>query len=222
MNGPAETDDGSNETTADTTVPEATTAGESMTTEGGDAGTVQGLTYDWTEGESYTFESMSAQDETSTISWTVTDVSDGEVTAEIVSSSPQREENRTSTFTGPQGAIVSGDSQSLQAITFVVLPGPQQLVEGRDLTVGNSWTVSSDELGGSGGQTATPQEITVEVTGISEVAGTECFDIEATSDANEQTLNACVKEDWPYALSFSTSDGSSAGDNIELIDYERP
>jgi len=230
-NGPATTEDGSDDSDATDTEAEADestmTDGGSTTTSGSEMTPGEEMTpgsmgaaYEWTEGESYTFESGGQQ--SGTFTWEVTDVSNGEVTVELTTMSGGEE--RSSTFTGPQGDIFSGDSQNLQALTFTILQVPTQLAEGRSLQVGNSWTLSSSELDmGSGQQTATPQEITVEVTGTSQVAGTQCHNIEASSDAQDQTLNACVKEGWPFALSFSTSggDGSMSG-SIELTDYNRP
>jgi len=232
-NGPADAgDDAENDTDADeadTDTSAPTTASESTTSmpenemsPGGGTG-MSAFTYQWTEGESYTFESGSQQSGSSTFSWTVTDVSDGEVTAELVAQSSGSEE-QTSTFTGPQGAIFSGDSQNFQAITFVIMQLPQQLVAGRSLSVGNSWTISSDEISmGSGSTPTTPQQITIEVTGTSQIAGTQCYDIEATSDSSDQALNACVKQGWPFALTLSTSGGESTmTGTIEMTSYQRP
>lgn len=234
-NGPADdngsNDNGSNTTQApdtDTSAPTTSSGGAATTeqmTSGDGSGSGTGaaaFTYQWTEGESYTYQSASG-DSQSTFGWTVTDVSDDEVTVELLTNS-SGSEKRTSTFSGPQGAIFSGDSQNFQTITFVIMQLPQQLVEGHSLSVGNSWTMSSTEISmGSGSQTATPQQITVEVTGKSRIAGTQCYDIEATSSQDDTKLHSCVKKGWPFALSFSTSGGdSSMGGSIELTDYQRP
>ncbi|WP_246987776.1 hypothetical protein [Halorientalis marina] len=240
-NGPATTEDGSDDETDDVTDTEAdestmtdggstTTAPEGGTTPGEEMTPGEGTTpgemasgYEWTEGESYTYVASSQQGD-STYTWTVTDVSDGEVTVELAVESPQSDGQQTSTLTGPQGDIFGGETQNLQALTFVFLQLPSQLTEGRSLEVGNSWTISSDELetGTSGGQTATPQEITVEVTGTSQIAGTQCYNIEASSPQQDGAIQSCVKADWPFALTFSATGGQMSGGSIELTDYERP
>ena len=231
--GPADAGD-ENDTDATATDVETTAAPDTTAAQSGGGGTgetetttdtagASSFAYQWTEGESYTYEATSEQGGTTTISWTVTDVSDGQVTANITSMRSGR--TQSSTFTGPQGAVFSGESENLQALTFVVMQLPQQIVAGHSLQVGNSWTLSSDELavGDGSAQTATPQEITVRVTGTSEVAGTQCFDIEASSSAQDSTLDACVKEGWPFALTFSTSGGETAmGGSVEMTEFERP
>jgi hypothetical protein len=231
-NGPSETE--TDATATDTDAPADTDAPPETTVQDGgtDPGTAtqsdetsgSSLSYQWTEGESYTYEASSEQSGTSTYSWTVTDVSDGQVTVNITSAASGQ--TRSSTFSGPQGAIFSGDSQNLQALTFVIVQVPQQLVAGRTLEVGNSWTLSSEELsvGAGSTNTATPQTVRVEVTGTSQVAGTQCYDVEASSDAQDSTLNACVKQGWPFALSLSSTGGgeNTMTGTLELTGYERP
>jgi len=233
-NGPADTDTDATDTATDAPTDTAPSGDATTTAPSGDgtSGTAtpsgemeaSALSYQWTEGESYTYEASSEQSGTSTITWTVTDVSDGQVSVNITAAASGQ--TRSSTFSGPQGSIFSGDSENLQALTFVIMQVPQQLVAGRTLEVGNSWTLSSEDLsvGAGSTNTATPQTVRVEVTGTSQVAGTQCYDIEATSDAQESTLDACVKEGWPFALSFSTSGGgdSTMSGTIELTEYERP
>lgn len=232
LNSPA--DSGDDSATSATDAPETTPTDEPMTTAQDDGTSTSGstsadatasaFTYQWTEGESYTYEASSQQSGTSTYTWRVVDVSDGEVTANITAAASGQE--RTSTFTGPQGAIFSGDSQNFQALTFLIMQLPQQVVAGHNLQPGNSWTLSSEELsmGAGSTQTATPQSIQVDVTGTSQVAGTQCYNIEATSSADDSTLNACVKEGWPFALSLSTTGGgeNTISTSLELTEYERP
>ncbi|WP_424019463.1 hypothetical protein ACOZ4N_08320 [Halorientalis pallida] len=191
---------------------------------------IPAVDYQWQEGESYTYESEAAQGSTSEYSWTVTDVSDGQVTADLSSSFGGQ--TQTSTLTGPQGDIFSGSSQNPQAFTFVLMQVPQLFVQGRELSPGNSWTVSSSEFETGGLQTQQQsREIDVSVTGTSQVSGTQCYTFEATTE--NQTFSGCVKEGWPFALSATfelqtrtTTGGetqtSTQTSSFVLVDYNRP
>ncbi|RXK49505.1 hypothetical protein [Halorientalis pallida] len=228
--GPATTAAPDDEPTDDepTDAPEMTAGAETTASVEGEAD-IPVVNYQWQEGESYTYESEAAQGSNSEYSWTVTDVSDGQVTAELTSSFGGQ--TQTSTLTGPQGDIFNSSSQNAQAFTFVLMQIPQLLVQGQELSEGNSWTVSSSEFETGGLQQQTPRQIDVRVTGTSQVSGTQCHDIEATG--GNQTISGCVNEDWPFALSGTfelqtrtTGDGgtetTTRTSSFVLVDYDRP
>jgi hypothetical protein len=150
----------------------------------------------------------------------VTDVSDGNVTAELVISSGDQEQRTT--YTGPQGAIFSGNERNRYAFIFAFMQVPPRLTTGQSLSTGNSWTLSSEAFT-SGDASSSAQEVTVDVTGTSTVAGTECYDVTASAANSNETLDACVARGWPFALSLSISgEESGVSGTIELTDAERP
>jgi hypothetical protein len=164
----------------------------------GDASAMGSLSYDWTEGESYTY-GLAGQSGLS-YEWSVQSVSDGEVTAEIVSTFG--EQSQTETISGPQGELLSSNNQTANIGTFIALRAPQAIAASNTLEVGNSWTYSTADydFADSGGSTPITGEI--EITGTDEVAGNQCYVMSITTSANDQTLNACVADGWPFALSF--------------------
>ncbi|SEN93758.1 hypothetical protein SAMN05216388_1006103 [Halorientalis persicus] len=223
--GPATTEAPDDESTDANT----TTGGEMTASVEGETsaeGDIPAVDYQWQEGESYTYESEASQGSTSEYSWTVSDVSDGQVTAEL--SSGFGSQTQTSTLTGPQGDVFSGSSDNLQAFTFVLMQIPQLVVQGQELSPGNTWTVSSSEFESSGLQgQSQPRDIDVSVTGTSQVAGTQCYNVEATG--GNQTISGCVKEGWPFALSATfelqtqtTTGGETQTSSYVLVDYNRP
>lgn len=225
---------GDAETTADTTAAEtadeadttpaentATATAGSGSTDGTDGTSPSSYSYEWTEGESYTFESVADDGTVATYEWTVTDVSDGNVTAELVISSGDQEQRTT--YTGPQGAIFSGTERNRYAFIFAFMQVPPRLTTGQSLSTGNSWTLSSEAFTTGDSTTEGSQEVTVDVTGTSTVAGQECYDTSASATGSNETLDACVKQDWPFALSLSISgEESGVSGSIEMTDYERP
>lgn len=183
---------------------------------------VESLGYDWQDGESYTYESEAARGVASQYTWDVTDVSGGEVTANLTSSFGT--ESNTTTITGPQGDVFGGEGENAPVtLPFRMLQIPQMLVQNHTLQSGNSWTVSSGDLLIGGSESGTSRQFDVRVTGTSQVQGEQCYRIEATT-ANE-SVTGCVKEDWPFALSMSMTaevQGQVQTNAYTLVEYDRP
>ncbi|AQL41697.1 hypothetical protein BV210_02745 [Halorientalis sp. IM1011] len=212
------------ETTADepTETVESTDGGETDSEAG-----VPSLDYQWTEGESYTYESEAVQGGSSQFTWTVTDVSDGAVTVEVVSRAAG--EATTSTFTGPQGNVFRelNETQLFTVLPFVAGQVPQLLADGQSLDPGESWTVTSSDLQFTDREEATEDQITVTVNDTAQIAGSQCANIELESD--DRPFSGCVKEDWPFALSVSFTTQAQVGGSqstqtatYTMTDYTRP
>ncbi len=174
--------------------------------------------YQWTEGESYSYETESARGDNSEYTWTVTDVSDGEVTVEIESQFGTTSD--TTTVTGPQGNFFDGTLES-QGAVFLFLHLPQILIDGQELTAGNEWTLTAEDFNAT--DVAGSEPIEVRVTGTDTVAGQECHTFEASDGTS--TFQGCVKEDWPFALGFNASGSGDAQFSLgktTLTDFNRP
>lgn len=204
---------------------------DGSTDDGGANADVSASAYVWQEGESYTYEGSASGGTSSQYSWDVTDVSDEDVTVKLTSAFGGR--SQTSNLTGPQGDIFNGSEQTPpQSLTFILLQIPNVLVQDHTLQSGNSWTVSSGDLEMSGMEDqGRSEQIDVSVTGTSQVAGTECYNMEASSP--NQTVSSCIKEGWPFALSMTMeleTRMSSGGEtetrtqttSYTLVEYDRP
>ncbi|MFB6143145.1 MAG: hypothetical protein ABEJ30_07365 [Halorientalis sp.] len=194
-------------------------AGTGTPTDGGNSGPGGEVTaaYTFSEGESYTYVSETQQG-SSSITWTVESVSDGQVTVNI---STQR---GGTTVTASQANIFNRSrQQSMSAAVFVTfLRLPVLAASGHTLEEGNSWTVSGSDLN-MGGQSSQMQDISVEITGTDTVAGTECYTAELSSAASNTTMEACLRADWPFALSVGTAGGSGTSQlDISVDQFERP
>lgn len=219
---------GGGPTPTETTADEPTETAESTESDDTDSNAgVPSLDYEWTEGESYTYESEAAQGGSSQFTWTVTDVSDGQVTVEVVSSAAG--ESTTSTVTGPQGSVFSelNETQLFTVLPFVAGQVPQLLAEGQSLSTGESWTVTSGDLQFTDQGQTSDDEVTVSVTDTAQIAGNQCANIEL--EAEDRPFSGCVKEDWPFALSVSFTTQTQVGGSqstqsttYTMTDYTRP
>lgn len=162
----------------------------------------------FSEGDSYRY-SAALTNTTSRLDvvWEVTDVSGEELTAEVglVWNETFRP---TQTLTGTPAEIfegISADSENVAPVVFLSLRVGPEIAAGHSLEVGNTWTVTPDEIPGGIRGTATPEsgEAEVEVTGTASYAGVECTNLQVTADGSSPTTY-CVNPDYPFALASDT------------------
>jgi len=174
-------------------------------------------TYQWTRGEQYDY-SVSIPDFNQELTWEVTAVQGSQVTVEVTSQTGDRTE--TTTLEGAQGEIFGQAAESRLAGFYSSLRAANLVGEGRDLTVGNSWEVSSGDLAFRGDGDI--ETATVEVTGTDSYAGVECTVLELTPDNEEGTpFTTCVNQDRPFAPYFETQTEQGNEISIELTAASR-
>jgi hypothetical protein len=171
--------------------------------------------YEFSEGESYTYATSGGSFDAE-YTWEVTDVSGEQVTVEVTAS--QSGQTSTTTLEGTQDTIIRQAGNDMAAVFFLSLRAGNLVAEDRSLTVGNSWTVSVDEVPTTNAQWETS---TVEVTGTDSYNGIQCSVVEITPDTGTPAT-FCINGNYPFALSFS-SEGGDDGMSItlELTDASR-
>lgn len=183
--------------------------------------------YTFSEGESYTYEvSAGAGSQTSNLTWTVTDVSDGTVTVEVASTTSGG--TTATTISAPQGQIFQTALDAEQAFTpsfFAALTRyPVAVSASQNLSTGSSWTATGDSMTldpSSNSRIATPIPATVTVTGTESVNDIDCSTIQITDQSGDTTTEACVTPGYPFVLSVSTGSQNS-GFTLTLLDANRP
>jgi hypothetical protein len=171
--------------------------------DGGDSGDGGMALYEWSEGETYNYEANPGPLPAYDVIWTVESVSDGTVTANATIQGGGQ--TQSAELTGSQAAMYQRaiDSDIQQVSDFAALGGvPAAVAAGEDLSEGNTWTVTSDDMSLS--YEGQPSEVTVEVVSTGDsVNGVECATIEITPEEGS-TTTACIAEDYPFALSAET------------------
>jgi len=157
--------------------------------------------YEWSEGERYDYN-ITIPNFTRQLGWEVTAVQGSNVTIEVTNEVNGQPFN--STLEGTQGEMFELARQHSVSAFYGTLRAAKLVGDGRSLTTGNSWTVTQSDLefdtSGQDWETAT-----VEVTGTGSYEGIECSVIEVTPDSDEVSpFTACLDQDRPFALSFTT------------------
>ncbi|WP_136715741.1 hypothetical protein [Halorientalis salina] len=206
------------ETTAETTGTAAETTDGEMETADGDEGDVQEPelgSYEFTEGESYTYtETLLGTPVQKT--WSVVSVDGDNVTVTVTSSGP----TENATVTASQDSIVDRMSQESIGENFGAARLPLAIVSMGD-TSSEDFTIESDALGASGSQLEW-ETATVSPQGGDSVAGVECSAFEVDADDTDERYDFCIAEDYPFAVSFSYEQGGQTALAMELTNATRP
>lgn len=166
--------------------------------------------YQFSAGEGYTYELSSGQDE---ISLAVTEVAGSQLTVRV--SGPQSD-----------GRVIEGTSEELfgqprdgndtiALVFFQALRAGNLLAEGRSLTVGNSWTVTPDDIGRTTEQVEW-ETATAEVTGTDSHSGVLCANVRFTTDRQTGPTTYCLNPEYPFAIAISANTGE---DRIRLVEH---
>lgn len=200
----------------DETAAEQTPEGEA--TEGGstEAVSLELPTYEFSEGESYTYDVNFAGTETEE-TWTVTAVDGDEVTVERLSTVDG--ETRSQTVSGTHDGIYDTVAESRDVNFFPLARNAVVYAQETGVTTGDTFTV------------ATPSEKTdwdsetVEVLGETTVNGVSATEFRVTPDgpdAPNQVTTVALADGYPFALSLSFSQDDSALLEMTLTDATRP
>jgi len=170
--------------------------------------------YEFQTGESYTYQvgsGATAQE----LTWEVLSVQGDQVTVEVTSEAGGR--TSSSTLEGPQDEIFQQATGDMTALLFVSLRVSTVAAEGESLSMGNTWTVRSENLVSS--QQVSWETAEVEVIDTDTYAGIECSVIEITPDDGSDVLTSCVNQDYPFALSLTQRGGAQFA--VELTGTSR-
>lgn len=214
--------DSSSDERSTETASHSTTARSTVTTDNANNEEIT-IDYTFSRGESYTYEvSSSISDDITEVTWEVTSIRDGNVTVKVTTNSSATAEPKTE-ITAAQDEIFQRalDSEKSFRLPLLLARVPVAVSAGKDLSQGNSWIVSLNEINldlRNEGSTATPREIGINVTGTDSVMGVECTTIELTNlmTAKTATTEACVAPEYPFALWVRTSAGDSSY-TVELV-----
>lgn len=175
--------------------------------------------YEFSQGESYTYAVNFAGWPGSSVTYDVVSVRDGTVTVNVTSRTPNS--SQTNQVTAPRGETIQRLENTSSGFVATLGHFPMRIADGHDLERGNSWTVDAEELGMNASQVMWEQA-TVNVTGTRTVAGVSCTELTVTPD-NDQVhpTTTCVRPGWPFALSFTSGDGQQQL-QVRLTEHQRP
>lgn len=170
--------------------------------------------YTFSQGETYTYTIVNQDRE---FVWQVTDVSNGDITVEIRGDSVDGE-TRSVTFNGTQtdaGNTLFTNTSKVFPL-FGSLHNAVTITNSQSLEVGNSWTVTHDSLPrlfGFDWETAS-----AEVTGTGSHNGITYHNVTITPESEPHiSATFTVNQDYPFALSWSSSGTATAIDTGVLI-----
>ena len=205
----------------DQPTPESTSKPPGEETSTADVEVVEIPRYEFSEGESYTYDAFFETEDgarESAETWEVTSIDGDDVTVEVRSEVDG--ETETTTFSGTHSNIYDRAAEELVFNVFAILRPPLRIPEMGELSAGNSFTIQSGAFPGeetdSRGDT-----VTVEVDGETNVNGVTCTEFTLVSDGESARQNSCVAEGYPFAVSVNYEDSETVID-LTLTDMTRP
>jgi plastocyanin len=185
------------------------------------SGVVEIPRYEFSEGESYTYDALfrtSDGKRESIETWEVTSVDGDDLTVEVTSEVDG--DATTQTITGTHETIYDKAGEQLTVNFFSVARGPLRVAEMGELTAGNSFTVEASQFPNQ--ETIDWSTATVEVSGETSVDGITCTEFSLEPDGGSQVQTACVADGYPFALSVSQEQGGTTVIDLTLTDSTRP
>lgn len=177
--------------------------------------------YEFSSGESYTFESrFRTSDGTreSTDTWAVTSVDGDDVTVDVTSE--VNGETTTQTISGTHETIFDVANQQLAFNPFTVARSPLRIAEMGELSAGNSFTVQRSQFPNQ--DTINWTTATVDVAGETTVNGVTCTEFSLRPDDADQVQTACVAANYPFAVSLAVEQAGTTTVEMTLTDSTRP
>jgi len=187
---------------------------------GGSSDVVEIPRYEFSKGESYTFETLFRTSEgtrESTETWRVTAVDGDDVTVEVASEADG--ETTTQTFSGTHETIYDAAARQLTFDAFSVARSPLRVAEMGDLSAGNSFTVQRSQFPNK--DTIGWSTATVEVAGETTINGVTCTEFALRPDDADQVQTACVADGYPFAVSIRVEQAGTTTMELTLTDSTR-
>jgi len=209
---------GTNGTDATTTA----MSGETMTTAatttdgGGASGDMEmDTSYEFTTGESYTYDISFAGTEPIATTWEVTAAGEGGVQ---VSVSEAGDVGRATTLSGESAAdVFDATGGDPVAGSFGIARGTQVLAMAAGLDSSGETTLGADELPGEYDWSS----VTLTVEEEAEIAGVACRNVSATFQGADNTFSGCFNADFPFPI-YVEGESSGVTQTFALVDFERP
>jgi plastocyanin len=177
--------------------------------------------YEFSVGESYTFETLlRTSDGTTetTETWAVTSVEGDDVTVEVTSEADG--ETTTKTLSGTHETIYDAAARKLTFNFFSVARSPLRIAEIGELSAGNNFTVQRSQFPNQ--DTINWSTATVEVAGETTVNGVTCTEFTLRPADVDQVQTACVADDYPFAVSLQAEQAGTTTMELTLTDSTRP
>lgn len=203
------------ETATETSEPATTEAGEETTTVPVEQ-PPELPTYEFAEGESYTYDAFIFDPE-SEEGWSVTSVDGDDLTVERETTA--NGQTGTDTHSGTQENILDVIEEERDISLFPVARGGLVYGEGRELTAGDSYRIATPDDG-----TDWDSE-TVDVEGETTVNGVTCTELTVTPDIENGEQNqrtVCLADGYPFPITFSVDSGGATLIDMTLTDATRP
>lgn len=170
-------------------------------------------TYEFTEGESYTYDAVFAG-EGSEETWLVTSVDSGNVTIER--ETVRDGETYTQSISGTLANIYDRVGEERQISFFPLLRGALEYEQAGDITAGNSFTIQSTH------ESDNWETATVDVAGETAVNGVTCAEFAVIADDIDERQTICVADGYPFAVSLLFEQNGSTIIEMTLTDMNRP
>ena len=188
---------------------------------GGSSDVVEIPRYEFSAGESYTFDTLLRTNDgalETTETWAVTAVDGDDVTVEVTSTA--NGETTTTTLSGTHESIYDAAANQLTFDFFSIARSPLRIAEMGELTAGNSFAIQR-------GQFPNPDTIdwetaTVDVAGETSVDGVSCTEFTVRPDGVDQVQTACVADGYPFAASLQVERAGTTTVDLTLTDSTRP
>jgi len=207
---------GTTETQANTTTTDGMAGTEDGSSNGTDSRQIEVSPYQFTEGESYTYN-VTFLGSNSQMTWDVVSVDGEDVTVEITSESARGTQNTT--INGTQETILQSAAEDQSGAIFASSRAPLAILSMGAGTEGN-FTIESDNI--PGGTSFDWDTATVSPQGTRTVNGVGCSEFVVDPDDRDQDLTACVAEDYPFALSVDGEQDGQTALAIDLTNATRP
>lgn len=188
---------------------------------GGSVDVVEIPRYEFSAGESYTFDTLfrgSNGARESTETWDVTSVEGDDVTVEVTSTVDG--ETTTNTLSGTHETIYGAAAQQLTFNVFAIARSPLRIAEMGELSAGNRFTIQRGQFANQ--DTIDWETATVEVAGETTVNGVTCTEFTVRPDGVDQVQTACVAENYPFAVSIHVEQAGTTTVELTLTDSTRP
>jgi hypothetical protein len=169
-------------------------------------------TYTFSEGESYTYDTVFGDGE-SEETWSVTSVDGDNITVERVTVA--NGETNTQSISGTHSTIFDEVEQARDINYFPLIRGALIYRQKGELSAGNSFTVQSTNENDSW------ETATVDVAGESTVNGVTCTQFTVSPDSVDQVQTVCLADDYPFAVSLSFEQQGEVLIEMSLTDHER-
>lgn len=170
-------------------------------------------TYEFTEGESYTYDANFAGQE-SEETWLVTSVDGGNVTIERETVSDG--ETYTQSISGTLSNIYDRVQAERDISYFPLLRSSLKYKQEGDLTAGNSFSIRSTH------ESDNWETATVEVAGETTVNGVTCTEFSVIADSIDETQTICVADGYPFAVSLLFEQNGERLLEMTLVESNRP